>query len=74
MQVLQQLVTEVGGDAGRIRSAAVSGGCHAASGAVIPGSSGGPLHGSDGLVAATYYSGGPGNSAVSDMQCLHVVQ
>ena len=62
------------GHAYHIRSEAISGGCDATGGAVIPGSSGGTLHGSYGLVEATYYSGNPGTLAVSDMQCLHVVQ
>ena len=64
----------VGGHADRIRSEAVSGGCYATSGAVVPGSSGGTLHGSYGLVVATSYSGNSGTPAVGDMQCLHVVQ
>ena len=34
-------------------------------------SSGGKLNGSDGLMAATYYSGYTGTSAVCDMQSLH---
>ena len=62
---LQQDV--VRGHADRIRSEAVSGGCYTASGAVVPGSSGGTLYGSCGLVMATSYSGNSGTPAVSDM-------
>ena len=42
----------VRGHAGRLRSGAVSGGCHAAGGAIVPGSSGGSLYGGHGIVAA----------------------
>ena len=64
----------VGGHEGRIRSGAVSGGCNATGGAIVPGSSGGTLYGGSGLVAATLYTGNSGTPAVGDMQCLHVVQ
>ena len=64
----------VGGHVGRVRSEAFAGGCYAACGAVVPGSSGGTLYGGYGLVASTYYSGHSGTPAVGDMQCLHVVQ
>ena len=42
----------VRGHAGRLRSGVVSGGCHAAGGAIVPGSSGGSLYGGHGIVAA----------------------
>ena len=77
VQVLQQLVTVLNRTSSEVMpflSTAVSGGCHATGGAVLPGSSGGLLDGGNGLVAATYNSGGPGTSAAGDVQCLHVVQ
>ena len=49
VQVLQQFVSH----ASRFRSGAVSGGCDATGGAVVPCSSGGTLHGSHRIVAAT---------------------
>ena len=42
----------VRGHAGHLRSDAVSGGCHAAGGAIVPGSLGGSLYGGHGIVAA----------------------
>ena len=52
VQVLQKFAQPdvVRGHAGRLRSGAISGGCHAEGSAVIPGSSGGSLYGGHGIV------------------------
>ena len=64
----------IGGHADRIRSEAVSRRMRCNRWCRHTRFVGWPLHGSYGLVESTYYSGNPGSPAVSDMQCLHVVQ